>query len=103
MGAFITLQRQRKLLLYDDSCLKLDCITLQYVDGQESTSSDSITWLHQNTSDMEDSLVEIGKTSSESKLPYSGKVWRIDFLSIWQINRSANRLLIVSTNLDGFS
>ena len=59
---------KEKLLLYDDSCLKLDCITLQYVDGQESTSSDSITWLHQNTSDMEDSLVEIGKTSSESKL-----------------------------------
>ena len=37
-----------------------------------------------------------------------GKVWRIDFLSIWRkkvqrINRSANRLLIVSTNLVGFS
>ena len=59
---------KENLLLYDDGCLKLDCITLQYVDGQESTSSDSITWLHQNTSDMEDSLVEIGETSSESKL-----------------------------------
>ena len=59
---------KERSLLYDESCLKLDCITLQYVDGQESTSSDSITWLHQNTSDMEDSLVEIGETSSESKL-----------------------------------
>ena len=37
-----------------------------------------------------------------------GKVWRIDSFRAFgerklQINRSANRLLIVSTNLDGFS
>ena len=37
-----------------------------------------------------------------------GKVWRIDFFEplqkkVWRINRSDNRLLIVSTNLDGFS
>ena len=47
-------------------------------------------------------------------LPYSGKVWQGEnltnwfFLSLWrkkvlQINRSANRLFIVSTNLGGFS
>ena len=58
---------KENLLLYDDGCLKLDCITSQYVDGQESTSSDSITWLHQNTSDMEDSLVETDEAVSESK------------------------------------
>ena len=34
------------------------------------------------------------------KLPYSGKIWQ---RKVWQINRSANRLLIVNTNLDGFS
>ena len=48
------------------------------------------------------------------QLPYSGKVLRGESLvnwlvtsiwqkKIWQINRLANRLLIVSTNLDGFS
>ena len=31
------------------------------------------------------------------------KVWRIDSLSIMRINRSANRLSIASTKLDGFS
>ena len=47
-------------------------------------------------------------------IPYSGKVWwgkslaNWLFSSLWskkvlRINRSANRLLIVSTNLDGFS
>ena len=40
-------------------------------------------------------------------IPYSGKVWRIDtfehLAKVWQINRSTNRLLIVSTNLDVFS
>ena len=54
------------LSLYDENCLKFNCITLQYVDGQESTSSDSITWLHQNTSDIEDdSLVETDEGVSE--------------------------------------
>ena len=44
--------------LYDDHCLKFDCVTLQFGDGEES-DSDSETWLHQNTSDMEDSFVEV--------------------------------------------
>ena len=48
-----------------------------------------------------------------SSLPYSGKVWQGKVCNwlvssiwqnkIWQINRSAYRLLIVSTNLDGYS
>ena len=47
-------------------------------------------------------------------LPYSGKVWRGESLAnwlfsniwrmnVWRINRSANRLSIVSTKLEGFS
>ena len=46
-------------------------------------------------------------------VPYSmkvwwGKVWRTDSFEhlakkVWWINRSANRLLIVSANLDGFN
>ena len=42
-------------------------------------------------------------------IPYSVKVWQIDSFRVFGekkfggINRSANRLLIVSTNLDGFS
>ena len=44
--------------------------------------------------------------------PYSGKVWQgvanllflcIWWKKLWQMNRSANRLSIVTTNLDGFS
>ena len=47
-----------------------------------------------------------------SYIPYSGKVWlgerlaNLLFSSIWQnrqINRSAKRLLTVTTTLDGFS
>ena len=49
-----------------------------------------------------------------SNIPYSGKAWQGKslanwlFLStwwknVWWNNRSANRLLILSTNLDGFS
>ena len=48
------------------------------------------------------------------RILYSGKVWRGESLAnwlfsrtwrkkVWQINRLANRLLIVSTNLDGFN
>ena len=43
------------------------------------------------------------------QVPYSGKVWRGETLvnwvcsNLWWINRSANRLFIVSTNLDDFS
>ena len=47
--------------LYDDNCLKFDCVTLQFGDGEES-DSDSETWLHQNTSDMEVSDDEVTKT-----------------------------------------
>ena len=47
-------------------------------------------------------------------IPYSGKVWQGESLvnwlcsslwwkKVWRINRSANRLLLVSTNLDGFN
>lgn len=46
--------------LYDDNCLKFDCVALQFGDGEES-DSDSETWLHQNTSDMEDSYEEVTK------------------------------------------
>ena len=52
--------------LYDDNCLKFNCVTLQFGDGEES-DSDSETWLHQNTSDTEDSLVEVHDTKEECK------------------------------------
>ena len=48
--------------LYDDNCLKFNCVALQFGDGEES-DSDSETWLHQNTSDMEDSFVEVNESS----------------------------------------
>ena len=47
--------------LYDDHCLKFDCVALQFGDGEES-DSDSETWLHQNSSDMEDSFEIVQKT-----------------------------------------
>jgi len=50
--------------LYDDNCLKFDCVTLQFGDGEES-ESDSETWLHHNTSDMEESLVEVEDTKKK--------------------------------------
>ena len=51
---------------------------------------------------------------SEFPVPYGGKIWLGKNLAnrlissiwqkkVWRINRSANRILIVSTNLDGFS
>ena len=40
-------------------------------------------------------------------ISFSRKIWQISFLSIWQkvwqVNRSAKNLLIVTSNLDGFS
>ena len=47
-------------------------------------------------------------------IPYGGKIWQLENLAnwlilsiwrkkVWRINRSANKLLIISTNLDGFS
>ena len=47
--------------LYDDHCLKFDCVALQFGDGEDS-DSDSETWLHQNSSDMEDSYEIVHKT-----------------------------------------
>ena len=44
--------------LYDDNFLKFDCVKLKFGDG-EASESDSETWLHHNTSDMEESLVEV--------------------------------------------
>ena len=49
--------------------------------------------------------------SSIQEFPYSGKVWRGECLvnssvwrkKVWQMNRSAKWLLIVTTTLDGFS
>ena len=55
--------------LYDDHCLKFDCVALQFGDGEES-DSDSETWLHQNTSDMEDSSVVVNETKEYCKLIY---------------------------------
>jgi len=52
--------------LYDDNCLKFNCVTLQFGDEEES-DSDSETWLHQNTSDMEDSLVEVHDSKEECR------------------------------------
>ena len=40
--------------LYDENCLKLDCVNLQFGDGEES-DSDNETWL-------EDSFVEVNET-----------------------------------------
>ena len=59
---------KEKPLLCDENYLKLDRETLRYVDGQESIASDSITWPHQSTSEVEDSAVKVGETSSESEL-----------------------------------
>ena len=55
--------------LYDDHCLKFDCVALQFGDGEES-DSDSETWLHQNTADMEDSFVAVNETKEDCKLKF---------------------------------
>lgn len=60
--------------LYDDNCLKLNCVTLQFGDGEES-ESDSETWLQQNTSDTEDSLVEVHDTKECKCIRISGYYW----------------------------
>ena len=53
--------------LYDDNCLKFDCVTLQFGDREES-DSDSETWLHKNTTDMKDSRVKVNETEEECEL-----------------------------------
>ena len=56
----------------------------------------------------------VGRWLNKCIIPYSGKVWRGECLAnllfsnvwqkkIWRINSSAKGLLIVTTNLDGFS
>lgn len=57
---------QDEVKLYDDNCLKFDCVNLQYGDDEES-DSDSETWLDQNTSDMEDSMEEVSETEETEK------------------------------------
>ena len=54
--------------VYDDNCLKFDCIALQFGDGEES-DSDSETWLHHNTPDMQRSFAKTPDTKEECKLP----------------------------------
>ena len=56
---------QDEKYLYDDKCLKFDCIKLQYGD-QEESDSDSETWPHQNTPDMQESLEEVDEIADES-------------------------------------
>ena len=57
---------QDEVKLYDDNCLKFDCVNLQYGNDEES-DSDSETWLDQNTSDMEDSVEEVSETEETEK------------------------------------
>ena len=70
-----------------------------------------------DTRDLSDILIYThypsGHTVPED-LPYSGKVWQAECLAnllfssiwwkkVWQMNRSAKGLSMVTTNLDGFS
>ena len=59
-------------------------------------------------------MVKVTIFGQQCIIPYSGKVWWGESLAnqlfssiwrkkVWRINRSANRLLIVCTSLDGFS
>ena len=47
---------KEKSLLYESNCAKLYCKSSQFVDGEESTNNDSVTWVDQG---------EIDKTSKE--------------------------------------
>ena len=62
--------------LYDDHCLKFDCVTLQFGHGEES-DSDSETWVHQNTSDMEDSYEEVTKKEECELTKFLTRSYRI--------------------------
>ena len=55
---------QDEVKVFDDNCLKFDCVT--YGDGEES-DSDSETWLDHNIPDMEDSVVEVSETKETEK------------------------------------
>lgn len=58
---------QDEKYVYDDSCLKLDCVTLQYVDEEESYS-DSEPWPHQDASDVKHAQEKVNETRNESKM-----------------------------------
>ena len=59
---------QDEVKVYDDNCLKFDCV---YYGDDEESESDSETWLDK---DIEDSVVEVSETKEtekESKLNIS--------------------------------
>ena len=62
---------QKEEELYDDNCLKLDCIKLQFGDDDdEESDNDSETWPHYGASIKESTdapCVPSGTTKSESK------------------------------------
>ena len=58
---------QDEVKVYDDDCLKLDCVTLQYGDDEES-ESDGETWLDQDIEDSTEETIETKETEEESKL-----------------------------------
>ena len=58
---------QDEVKVYDDNCLKLDCVTLQYGDDEES-ESDSEPWLDQDIEDSTEDTRETKETEKESKL-----------------------------------
>lgn len=58
---------QDEKMLYNDECLKFNCVTLQFGDREES-DSDSETWPHQSTSDMEDSFLKADETKEDCEL-----------------------------------
>lgn len=53
--------------LYDEKCLKFDCVKLQYGD-QEESHNDSETWPHQNILDKEDAPEEVDEVKEKGKL-----------------------------------
>ena len=52
---------QHEERLYDDRCLKIDC-------EAEESESDSETWLHQSTTEVEDLSAEVKETKEECEL-----------------------------------
>ena len=53
---------QDEIYLYDEHCIQFDCVVL------EESDSDSETWPHQNTSDIEDEHEEIEDIKDENKM-----------------------------------
>ena len=58
---------QDEKYLYDDNCLKFDCVKLQYGD-QEESENESETWPHQNTLGKEDVPEEVDEVKEKGKL-----------------------------------